>query len=114
VIASARARCSSNAEIAYVKFHPMQLTPPKMTSKKAMTTMREYLSLFVLGKGTCGEVVVTVLDVVIPKTAVKTKETRKRRTKNRSSHGGDGKQKNEESWEKEKLTGNESYIRSPT
>jgi len=84
VIASARARCSSNG-IAYVKFHPMQLTPPKMTPKKAMTTMREYLSHFVLGKGTCGEVGVTVLDVVIPKTAVKTEETRKRRTKNRSN-----------------------------
>ena len=71
MIASARARCSSN-KIAYVKFHPMQWTPPKMTSKNAMTTMRGYLSLFVLGKGTCGEVKVTVLDVVIPKTAGKT------------------------------------------
>jgi len=68
-----------------VKFHPMQWTPPKMTSKNAMTTMRGYLSLFVLGKGTYGEVKVTVLDVVIPKTAGKTNETRKRRTKNRSS-----------------------------
>ena len=82
MIASARARCSSN-KIAYVKFHPMQLTPPKMTPKKAMTTIREYLSLFVLGKGTCGGVRVTVLNAVIPKTAGKTKETR--RTKNRSS-----------------------------
>ena len=84
MIASARARCSSY-EIAYVKFHPVQWTPPKMTPKKAMMTMREYLSLFVLGKGTCGEVGVTVLDLVIPKTAGKTKETRRRRTKNRSS-----------------------------
>ena len=84
MIASARARCSSNAGIAYVKFHPMQLTPPKMTPKKAMTTMREYLSLFVLGKGMCGEVKVTVLDLAVPKTAGKTNETRKR-TKNRSS-----------------------------
>ena len=35
--------------VGNLKFHPIQCTPPKMTPKRANTTIRDHRSLFVLG-----------------------------------------------------------------
>jgi len=71
--------------VGYSKDQPMQCRPPKMTPKRAKTAIRDQRSLFVTGAykdGTWEAPGRMVLVVTIPKTAVKMKETSKRRVTN--------------------------------